>query len=148
MFMKNDFQNNLLYQKFSQRWTCFKKKWNWNTTDTSYCSLLDWNVTFIGLNMVCDCQTYISLSEWWDGIWQYGLRFAYLSQHFIFIYYIDCILHKWGFFGVPVVALWNYLWIRVLPFGMTSLCVWSKIKWQCQEFFKPPERKERKQLNL
>lgn len=32
---------------------------------------------------------------------------------------------------------------------MTSLCcVWSKIKWQCQDFFKPPWRKGRKQVYL
>lgn len=73
-FIKNFYKDEHVYNKM-----------NWNKTDTSYCSLLDWNVTFIGLNMVCDCQTYISLSEWLDGIWQYGRRFAYLFQHFIFI---------------------------------------------------------------
>lgn len=146
MFMKNDVQNNLLYHKLTQRWTCLKKMKLKQNRHILLFSLGLKCHTYIGLNMIWDCQTHISLSEWWDGIWKYGRRFAYLSQHFIFIYYIDCILYKWVFFGV--VALWNYLWIRVLPFGMTSLCVWSKIKWQCQEFFKPPERKERKQLNL
>lgn len=63
--------------------------------------------TYIGLNMICDCQTYISLSEWWDGIQKYGQCFAYLSQHFIFIYYIDCILYKFLFF-------WNSCLLKLL----------------------------------